>query len=114
MKQKFNKTSHNISYWYARHARSTFLATSVVFSFSFMVYMFFTVSSLSSGVAFQHITSQIKSTESRIADLEAGRIARMKSVDLSFARDRGFIEVSPTRYISKNQSTERFSLRTVR
>lgn len=76
--------------------------------------MFFTVSSLSSGVAYQQISKQIKNSESRIAELEADRIARMKSVDLSFARDRGFVEVSPTRYISKNTETERFSLRTVR
>jgi hypothetical protein len=114
MQQNIKTTTYNLSFYYMRHARMMFMTTAVLFAFSFLIYMFFTVSSLSSGVVHQQVSRQIKNSESRIAQLEAERIARMKSVDLSFARDRGFIEVSPTRYISENTQTERFSLRTTR
>lgn len=73
--------------------------------------MFFTVTTISSSFSYDHVNKEVSNTESRIADLEAERIARMKSVDLSFAKDRGFVEVAPTRYIAKNSKSERFSLR---
>lgn len=114
MQQKYRTTTYALSYWYAQHARRTFMLTLTIFLVSFAAYMFFVVSSLSSGVAYQQVNREIKNTESSIAQLEADRIARMKSVDLSFARDRGFVEVSPTRYIARNDKAERFSLRTVR
>lgn len=103
-----------LNYWYAQNARTVFsvmLATLVV---SFAAYMFFMVSSLSSGVAYQQVRRDIANAESRIANLEAERIARMKSVDLAFAKDRGFIEVTPTRYIASTAGTEKFTMRDTR
>lgn len=114
MQQNIKTTTYNLSYYYMRNARMIFMTTAVLFLFSFLVYIFFTVSSLSSSVVHQQISRQINNSESRIAQLEAERIARMKSVDLSFAEDKGFMKVSPTRYISENTKTERFTLRTTR
>ncbi len=111
MQQKYRTISHNLSYHYAHNARRLFLTTAALFVLSFVVYVFFTVTTISSSFAYDHVNREIKDTESSIANLEADRIAGMKSVDLAFAKDRGFVEVSPTRYISKNAQTERFSLR---
>ncbi len=97
--------------WYAQNARTCFMVMLAVLIASFAAYMFFMVSSLSSGFAYQQIRRDIANTESRIADLEAERIARMKVVDLAFAKERGFIEVSPTRYIASAASAERFTMR---
>lgn len=103
-----------LNYWYAQNARTVFTVMLAILIASFAAYMFFMVSSLSSGVAYQQVRRDIANAESRIANLEAERIARMKAVDLSFAKDRGFIEVSPTRYIASNGTIEKFSMREAR
>lgn len=107
----YRTLTSSLSYWYIRNAKRCVLSTFAVFLLSFVAYMFFTVTTISASFAYDHVNKEISNTESRIADLEAERIARMKSVDLSFAKDRGFIEVAPTRYIAKNSKAERFSLR---
>lgn len=113
MQQLYAK-ANVINYWYEQNARTTFTVMLAILIASFAAYMFFMVSSLSSGVAYQQVRRDIANTESRIANLEAERIARMKAVDLSFAKDRGFIEVSPTRYIASSGATEKFSMREAR
>lgn len=100
--------------WYAQNARTVFTVMLAILIASFASYMFFMVSSLSSGVAYQKVRREIANTESRIANLEAERIARMKAVDLAFAKDRGFVEVSPTRYIAYAAATEKFTMRDAR
>jgi uncharacterized membrane protein (DUF4010 family) len=103
-----------LNYWYAQNARTVFSVMLAVLVASFAAYMFFMVSSLSSGVAYQQVRRDIANAESRIANLEAERIARMKAVDLAFAKDRGFIEVTPTRYIASTAGTEKFTMRDAR
>lgn len=103
-----------LNYWYALNARTVFSVVLAVLVASFAAYMFFMVSSLSSGVAYQQVRRDIANAESRIANLEAERIARMKAVDLAFAKDRGFIEVTPTRYIASTAGTEKFTMRDAR
>ncbi len=111
MQQKYRTVTNNLSYWFVYNNRRCFLTAALLLMFSIVVYMFFTVTAISSSFAFDYINKEVKASESRIAQLEADRIARMKSVDIAFAKDRGFIEVAPTRYISKNSQSERFTLR---
>lgn len=105
---------NTLNFWYVQNARTVFSVTLAILVASFAAYMFFMVSSLSSGFAYQQVKRDIANTESRIANLEAERIARMKAVDLAFAKERGFIEVSPTRYIASAASTEKFTMRDAR
>lgn len=102
---------NTLNYWYAQNARTVFMVMLMTLFVSFAAYMFFMVSSLSSGVAYQQVRRDIANTESRIANLEVERISRMKAVDLAFAKDRGFVEVSPTRYIASTAAAEKFSMR---
>jgi uncharacterized membrane protein (DUF4010 family) len=103
-----------LDYWYDLHARTVFMVMLSILLVSFAAYMFFMVSSLSSGVAYQQIKREVANTEFRVANLEAERIARMKAVDLAFAKERGFIEVSPTRYIASADTGEKFTMRDTR
>ncbi len=114
MQQKYRTITNNLSYYYAHNAKMFLLTVGALFLFSFIVYMFFTVTTISTTFAYGQISKEIKNSESRIANLEAERIARMKAVDLSYAKDRGFVDITPTRYISKNSQTERFTLHTTR
>jgi ABC-type lipoprotein release transport system permease subunit len=112
MKQYFRTQLNTLTYHFEQKAQTLFIVFACVFATSFITYMFFVVSSLSSGFSYQHIRKDIRSAETRIAQLEADRIMNMKAVDLSLAKEHGYQDIVPSRYISQKDTRERFSLRT--
>lgn len=114
MQKQIRSTTIGLNYWYAQHARLCFGIVLATFIAGFAAYIFFVVSSLSSGVAMQKVQRQMADTDARIANLEAEHITRMRAVDIAFAKERGFVEVSPTRYIAQVDTAPKFSMRETR
>jgi ABC-type lipoprotein release transport system permease subunit len=114
MKQYLRIQSYRLAYAFEQKAKSLFVVFVCLFASSFVAYMFFVVSSLSSGFSYQHIRKEIRTVETKIALLEAERITNMKAVDLSMAKEHGYQDIVPSRYISMKDSNERLTLRLVK